>query len=62
MAEKIWNRIDKLLSVKSIITLTLTAFLGCLLCGIWHPDDEIRTLYCTAYGMIMTYFFTKKEE
>lgn len=26
-----------------------------------NPPTEIIALYCTSYGSIMTYFFTKKD-
>lgn len=55
------ERLDKLLSVKSIVTLALTGcMVGLLFSGV-EPAKEIQALYCTAYGSIMTYFFTRKD-
>lgn len=61
MKEKIVERIMKLLEVKSIVTLVMTAALVALLfCG-QEPPRELLALYCTSYGAIITYFFTRKE-
>lgn len=55
------DNLAKLLKVKSIVTLAMTAFMGFLLSGLWNPPTGITELYCTAYGAIITYFFTKKD-
>lgn len=55
------NRLDKLLSVKSIVTLALTACMVGLLFGGVEPPKEVLALYCTSYGAITTYFFTRKD-
>lgn len=55
------NRLDKLLSVKSLVTLVLTVcMVGLLFSGV-EPSKEVLALYCTSYGAIMTYFFTRKD-
>ena len=48
--------------VKSFVTVVMTLGLVMLLFipGI-NPPQEIIALYCTSYGSIMTYFFTKKD-
>lgn len=48
--------------VKSFVTVVMTLGLVALLFipGI-NPPQEIIALYCTSYGSIMTYFFTKKD-
>lgn len=61
MKDKIVDRIFRFFSVKSLVTFAMTIFLGCLLSGAWQPLDGIVNLYCTAYGAIITYFFTRKE-
>lgn len=56
------ERIAKLLAVRSIITIMLTAGMLFLLSGFWNPNETILTLYSTSYGAIITYFFTKEKE
>ena len=56
------SRIDKLLSVKSIVTLVLTAaFVGMIFKA---PDiqPELLALFSTVYGSVMTFYFTRKED
>ena len=48
--------------VKSFITVVMTIGLVALLfIPNLNPPTEIIALYCTSYGSIMTYFFTKKD-
>lgn len=49
--------------VKSFVTIIMTVGLIVLLLvpGI-NPPTEIVALYCTSYGSIITYFFTRKSE
>lgn len=48
--------------VKSFVTVVMTLGLVALLfIPNLNPPTEIIALYCTSYGSIMTYFFTKKE-
>ena len=55
------DRFCKLLEVKSLVTLAMTAALVALLfCGT-QPQRELLALYCTSYGSIITYFFTRKQ-
>lgn len=56
------EKITKLIDVKSIVTLTMTAILATLLLGKFDPPKEILSLFSTAYGAIITYFFTKKDK
>jgi hypothetical protein len=56
------EKIAKLIDVKSIVTLAMTALMGALLLGKFNPPTEILALFCTSYGAIVTYFFTKKKE
>lgn len=49
--------------VKSFITVVMTIGLVVLLfVPNIKPPTEIIALYCTSYGSIMTYFFTRKNE
>ena len=49
--------------VKSFVTIIMTVGLIVLLLvsGI-NPPKEIVALYCTSYGSIITYFFTRKDK
>lgn len=58
---KLYNNLAKLIDVKSIVTLCMTAGMLVLLCGDIQPSQEATTLFSTAYGAIITYFFTKKS-
>lgn len=53
---KAWN------DVKSFVTIILTiGLVVMLLVPNIDPPKEVLALYCTSYGSIMTYFFTRKE-
>jgi len=54
--------LTKLLKVKSIVTLIMTAALVALLFSDCKPTQELLALFCTSYGSIITYFFTHKSE
>lgn len=53
------ERIAKLIDVKSIVTLAMTAALIVLMFLPIQPSKELLALYCTSYGAVVTYFFTK---
>jgi 4-hydroxybenzoate polyprenyltransferase len=54
--------VANLLKVKSIVTLVMTgALVALLLCPTINPPQEVLALYCTSYGAIITYFFTRKD-
>lgn len=55
------ERLANLFCVKSIVTIAMTAFLGGLLFGAVNPPSGITELYCTTYGAVITYFFTRKD-
>ena len=57
-----FEQMAKLIDVKSIVTLLMTVGLVALLFTNNQPTQEILALYCTSYGAIITYFFTKKTE
>ncbi len=61
MKEKIVERMLRLFEVKSLVTLGLTAGMLALLFGPYTPPQEALALFCTSYGAIITYFFTRKE-
>ena len=54
-------RLYNLLSIKSIVTIILTVCLVALLFSDKEINQELLALYCTSYGSVMTYFFTKME-
>ena len=51
-----------LIDVKSIVTLAMTAAMIALLFYAGNPNPEAQSLFCTAYGAIITYFFTKRQQ
>lgn len=55
------EKLTKLIDVKSIVTLGLTACMAALLFGGFQPPQEALALFCTSYGAIIAYFFTRKE-
>lgn len=52
----------KLLDVKSLVTLAMTGAMIALLFAPVDVNQDAVALFCTAYGAIITYFFTKKTE
>lgn len=52
----------KLLDVKSLVTLAMTGAMIALLFAPVDLNQDAVTLFCTAYGAIITYFFTRKTE
>lgn len=61
LTELITN-IAKLFKVKSIVTLAMTGVLIAMLVGAFNPAQEFTALFCTSYGAIITYFFTRKDK
>lgn len=55
------ERLARLMDVKSIVTIAMTAALVALLFTGVEPAKELLALYCTSYGAVITYFFTKKD-
>lgn len=56
------EKLAKLIDVKSIVTLGLTACMAALLFGPFDPPQEALALFCTSYGAVITYFFTRPKE
>lgn len=54
--KKAWEDVKSFVTVVMTIGLILLLFIPNL-----NPPKEIIALYCTSYGSIMTYFFTRKE-
>ncbi len=52
----------KLLDVKSLVTLAMTGAMIALLFSPMDVNQDAVALFCTAYGAIITYFFTKKTD
>lgn len=54
--KKAWN------DVKSFVTIVMTVgLMALLLIPNVNPPTEIVALYCTSYGAVITYFFTRKD-
>lgn len=56
------EKLAKLIDVKSIVTLAMTAAMILMLTGVFNPPDTILALFASSYGSIVTYFFTKKKD
>lgn len=56
------EKLAKLIDVKSIVTLLLTLGMLALLFGPFEPAQEAIGLFCTSYGAVVTYFFTRKDK
>lgn len=56
------EKFAKLIDVKSFVTLAMTAGLLALLFWPGEPPKEILALFCTSYGSIMTYYYTRKDD
>ncbi len=55
--KKAWN------DVKSFVTVIMTiGLIVLLLVPNINPPKEILALYCTSYGAVITYFFTRKDD
>lgn len=49
--------------VKSFVTVAMTVgLIILLLVPNINPPTEIVALYCTSYGAVITYFFTRNEK
>lgn len=55
------DRICKLLEVKSIVTIAMTAAMVYLLATNKAIQPELLALYSSTYGAVVTYFFTRKD-
>lgn len=62
MIDVLKQTISNLFKIKSVVTITMTIILACLLLGDYNPPQELLTLYCTSYGAVLTYYFTRKDE
>ena len=56
------EKIAKLIDVKSIVTLAMTAAMIGLLFGGVDVSKELLMLFSTSYGAIITYFFTRQTK
>lgn len=56
------NKLKDLIDVKSLVTLAMTAAMIALLFFPAGVNAEAQSLFCTAYGSIITYFFTKQTK
>lgn len=56
------DKIARLIDVKSIVTLAMTAAMIAMLFGSFQPPQDFQTLFSTSYGAVITYFFTKSSE
>lgn len=54
------EKLSKLIDLKSIVTLVMTVAMVVLLFAEKEPNKEVLALYCTSYGAVIAYFFSKK--
>lgn len=55
------KKFEKLIDLKSLITIVLTLTLTVIIfAGIDIPDETIKTLFVSVLSSVFTYYFTKK--
>lgn len=59
--KEIGRNIAKLIDLKTLLTLSMTATLIAILLGKFNPPQEFTTLFSTSYGMIITNYFNKNR-
>ena len=57
MREYLWKRLGNLLSVKSLVTLTLTGVFSCLAVG-----DRISQDFMTVYAVVIAFYFGTQSQ
>lgn len=57
--DQIWNRLGNLLTIKSLVTLILTAVFACLTCSGGISGDQFLTVFTV---VIAFYFGTQAEK
>ena len=55
--KKAWSDVKSFMTVVMTLGLVALLFIPNL-----NPPKEIIALYCTSYGSITTYFFTRKDD
>lgn len=55
------TQVCKLIEVKSLVTLALTACMATMILGPVNPAPEVLSLFSMAFGSVVTYFFTRKD-
>lgn len=58
---KIKDKIAKLIDLKSIITVIMVIALVKFMSTDMILDSDLKTLFCTSFGSVITYYFTHKE-
>lgn len=56
------TNIANLLKVKSFVTVSMTIGMILMLSGVFNPPQAILAIYSTAYGCVITYYFTKDDK
>ncbi len=56
------KRFEKLIDVKSIITIMLIAVLTIAVLGDFTADERVFNLFSNVTTMVITYFFTRKSD
>lgn len=60
--QQILNKIAKLIDLKSIVTLLMTVKLAQMLSSNIEVNQQVLALFCTSYGAITTFFFTRPKK
>lgn len=60
MKEKCLEQLSKLIDLKSILTFLMTLAMLIILVFSIEVNQAVFALFSTAYGSMITYFFTKK--
>lgn len=59
--KKFFEQLSKLIDLKSILTLVMTWAMIKILVGNIEVNQAVFALFSTAYGSMITFFFTKKS-
>lgn len=54
------KKLANLIDLKTIITLLMVGALIFLMFIPVNIDGDIKTLFCTSFGMVITYYFTRQ--
>lgn len=58
---EILKKIARLIDVKSIVTLTLTATMVIVILGKFNIEDNMFNLFSNAVMLVLGFFFAKKQ-
>lgn len=56
------KKLAKLIDLKTIITMVMVGALIALMFVTVEVDGDFKTLFCTSFGMVITYYFTRERK